>query len=497
MRCNLVAADFLAAAPQDEFPDEYEAILGGPPFVRYSQLKKDCPQQVEEWRNRFVTARTGQFDLFMPFFEQAVRRLKPGGRLGWSIANTFLRSKFGGSLREFLGKACTMQELVEFENPKVYADAVTQIVLVQLKKAIMEERCRHVWVRGKPDLRVALAAVAGEQSNDGIELQVRLLPETACRGREWRLNEESVQSLAPSPTGRTLKELGIRITQGLVTRADPVFLLRVVHAGLSDFTRVQDREGKQYLIESALLKPAVRSREIRGYTEPRSRSHILLPYDLNGQLLREQELKSKFPAAYGYLSKRKGQIPTAGKGSRPFYAFRNDALLRLPPGPRILAGMVTSGADATLDSTGIIFPPAGVLIFSSFPTEFDPLYLLAVINSPVFWSFVRGTMPTMGEGRYVLRRGPLADFRVAVPASPAQTEIASMVRLLMATPIDQERMHLETAINEALLGIYGHSSNAEPEMSRVVVASASSSEIGGVAASASETSRSLEPTGTT
>ena len=87
----------------------------------------------------------------------------------------------------------------------------------------------------------------------------------------------------------------------------------------------------------------------------------------------------------------------------------------------------------------------------------------------MFWSFVQGTMPTMGEGRYVLRRGPLADFRVAVPASPVQTEIASMVRMLMATAIDMERMHLKTAINEAVLGILGHSSNVEPEMSHVVV----------------------------
>ena len=498
LRRNLVAADFLAATSPAEFPNEFDAILGGPPFVRYSQLKKDCPQQVEEWRTRFVTARTRQFDLYMPFFEYAVRRLKPGGRLGWSISNTFLRSKFGAPLREFLGRSCTTQELIEFENPKVYADAVTQIVLVQLKKHIADESCRHVWICGKPDLRHALNAVAGEQSDNGIELQVRLLPATACRGREWRLNNENDLAHAMSQTdSRTLKELGIRITQGLVTGADPVFLLRVVHAGQSGLTRVEDREGRQHLIDSALLQPAVRSREIRGYADPRTKSHLLLPYDTKGRVFSEQELELKFPAAHRYLSKRKCEIPATGKHNQPYYAFRNDAVLRLPPGPRVLAGMVTSGADATLDSSGVACPHAGVLIVSNFPTELDPLYLLAIINSPVFWSFVRATMPTMGEGRHVLRRGPLANFRIAVPLSSIQAEIAAMVRQLMEAAIDGERTPLKGAINEAVVASFGRYSNAEPEMSGAPVDQKPSGEIGAVSASLSETRQAVEPTETT
>jgi hypothetical protein len=76
---NLTVADFLATQSPAGFPIKFDAILGGPPFVRFSQMKKDCPLQVDEWRKRFVTARTGQFDLYMPFFEQAIRRLRAGG----------------------------------------------------------------------------------------------------------------------------------------------------------------------------------------------------------------------------------------------------------------------------------------------------------------------------------------------------------------------------------------------------------------------------------
>jgi Putative RNA methylase family UPF0020 len=40
LRRNLVAADFLATTRPAEFPTGFDAILGGPPFVRYNQLRK-------------------------------------------------------------------------------------------------------------------------------------------------------------------------------------------------------------------------------------------------------------------------------------------------------------------------------------------------------------------------------------------------------------------------------------------------------------------------
>jgi hypothetical protein len=452
---NLVAADFLATRRPDEFPNCFDAVLGGPPFVRYSQLRKTSPEQIEGWRVRFVTARTGQFDLYMPFFEQAVRHLKPGGRLGWSVSNTFLRSKFGGPLRRFLDDACNVQELVEFENPRVYPDAVTQIVLVRLQKGTSDNPSRHVQVMGRPDLRTALGAVAGDGGRTEIDLQIRHLPASTIRGDTWRLLGDGGYSATASAPARSLKELGVRVTQGVVTGADPFFLLQVVYWGQSGLTRVEDREGRQHLIESALLRPAVRSREVHGYSTPLSKNHLLLPYDARGKVLSEPDLAAKFPAAHKYLVGRRSEIPVTGRHKRPFYAFRNDAILRLPPGPRILVGMVTSGADATLDTGGVAVPHAGVLVLDNLPADLDPHFLLAVLNSPVFWSFVRSTMPTLGVGRHVLRREPLAGFGVRLPSKAAQSEIAALVTQRMTVPDPDEHTRLKTPIDHAVLNCFG------------------------------------------
>jgi hypothetical protein len=50
---------------------------------------------VERYRAKYRTAHSGQFDLFMPFFEEALNRLVEGGWLGWSVSSTFLRTPSG------------------------------------------------------------------------------------------------------------------------------------------------------------------------------------------------------------------------------------------------------------------------------------------------------------------------------------------------------------------------------------------------------------------
>jgi hypothetical protein len=74
---DVACRDFLAlcGVPSAGFPEEFDAILGGPPFVRLHEMLQDDPARVERYRAAYRTARSGQFDLYMPFFEEAVRRL--------------------------------------------------------------------------------------------------------------------------------------------------------------------------------------------------------------------------------------------------------------------------------------------------------------------------------------------------------------------------------------------------------------------------------------
>jgi len=77
----------------------FDAVLGNPPFV----LGKD--QELREaYRGRFETA-SQKYSLVVPFFERAFGLLKPHGRLGFIVSNSFSKREFGKKLVErFLPK---------------------------------------------------------------------------------------------------------------------------------------------------------------------------------------------------------------------------------------------------------------------------------------------------------------------------------------------------------------------------------------------------------
>ncbi len=463
LRGNIICRDFLVPdrTSPDGFPNEFHAVLGGPPFVRIHELLRGDAGRVERYRAEYRTARAGQFDLFMPFFEEAIRRLCGGGWLGWSVSSTFLRTASGRYLRSLLGGSCTIHELTEFEDRKVYPDAVTQIVLALLEKGQGEAPCRHVGVAGNGGLRDKLAALwAGNERN--AALRVRELPAPTFWRSDWSLNSVTEKSLLTrlQEAGTPLGRLPVSIVQGVVTGADSVFLLRRIGSTEDGQSLVQSRDRcRHLLLEASLLRPVVRNRDIQGYGPLAPRTMCLTPYDGSGRLLPETVLRPQYPNAYRYLLRDRDALARR-RGIEPgaWYALRSTSGLTLTAGPRVMLKLICSGGDFTIDCEGRYFGHAGTLMLIADQRQVDPFYLLGVLNSRVFWFFVRHTMPTMGEGRHVLRRSALRRFPLVVsaPSQGARQQIATAVRGLLAigaTP--QARAQVLADIERLVAQLYG------------------------------------------
>jgi hypothetical protein len=456
LRNNFVCQDFLASC---DSPGQFQAILGGPPFVRTHEMLRNDPGCVERYRAKYRTARSGQFDLFMPFFEEAVGQLAERGWLGWSVASTFLRTSAGRILRSLIGQSCSVHELIEFEDSKVYPDAVTQIVLVLLEKERREVASRHVWITGTGAIRGKLASL-WSGGDDHPNVIVRELPASAWRSSEWSFATAAEQLMLERirSAGSALDHLPVSICQGLVTGADPLFLFPRCGSTTEGETLVQCRnEGREFFLETAMLRPVVRSREIKGYGRPYSRTVCLTPYDRAGQLVAESVLRDRYPLAYKYLLTHREAL-TARRGIRPreWYALRSTSCLALASGPRVFLKLICSGSDFTIDTEEQYLGHAGTLMLVADGRQIDPFYLLAVLNSKVFWFFVRQTMPTMGHGRHVLRRGTLRRFPLVVSSSScdAREQIAGLARSLLEGLPQSERPRVRTDVERRVTELY-------------------------------------------
>lgn len=457
---NIVARDFLASPSLVSVDQPVDVILGGPPFVRLQQMLHAHPEVVTRYKRQFRTARSGQFDLYMLFLEKAIGLLAPKGWLAFSVSNTFLRSDSRLVLRRVIGEQCQVHDIIEFEDAKIYPDALIQIALVVLQKGSARPGGRHVWIRGKGQLQKKLAALASAAAHEAVE--TLLLPADMVRSDRWVFQSvtETDMLVKIEAVGTPLSNLPVYLGHGIVTGADDVFLLRNLRQQKDGMILVEQRKtGRRIRLESAVLRPIIRNRDIRGYSRPAPSTSCLVPYGPSGQLLAEEVLRQHYPRAYEYLLSCRNQLTAcARRQQRAWYTFPSVRAFRFATRTKVIGGLITSGGDMTIHENSDVLCHSGVLVMVPNYLLIDPYYLLGVCNSRVFWAFVEHRMPTMGPGRRSLRLERLRAFPLVVADTENQSlvqEIAGAARrLAAATLTTSERAPVKAGIDRMVRELY-------------------------------------------
>jgi hypothetical protein len=97
----------------------FDAIVGNPPYVRQEQLGPLKPF----FQAAFAETYSGTADLFVYFFQQGVKLLRAGGRLGYIASNSWLRANYATPLRAFMRQQVTVEQLIDLGDNRVFADA--------------------------------------------------------------------------------------------------------------------------------------------------------------------------------------------------------------------------------------------------------------------------------------------------------------------------------------------------------------------------------------
>ncbi len=413
---NIVCRDFLEE--QSLKNEAFHVIIGGPPFVRVQELYKSDAVKINNYKRNFRTAKNGQFDLYMLFIEKSIELLADQGYLSMSVSNTFLRSESGRTLRKLIAKQCTVSEIIEFEDSKLYPNALVQVAAITLQKTIEKNATKHVFVKGKGGLRRKLSGI--DKQNNNHYLQVRKLPATACALENWNLRSESEINLLHEieSAGTPLGKLPISICFGAATGADKVFLLRN-----TDYLDPKTVLAKSrflddvFVFESSILRPILRGRHISGYITPEAETLCIFPYDKTGELITEDRLEAEFPCTYRYLKSCRACLGSRKlKGGQPWYAFRNENVSQFIQSPKIVASVVHFGGGFTMDQHQHLFCNNSVILIYPDENVVNSYFLLAVLNSKVFWTWTQHRMPTLGSGWYSYRVSVLRKF--PIPTRP-------------------------------------------------------------------------------
>lgn len=352
----------------------YDYIVGNPPYVPITAL--DVAER-NSYRRGYATAK-GRFDLYLLFFEQALRLLRPGARLVFITPEKFLYVGSAAPLRQLL-RDSQVEEL-HFASEDTFGDLITYPLISTVVHARPVAQTRVIHRTG----RTASVSLAPDSTS--------WLP--LIRGRNKR------------STSATLADVCVRISCGVATGADSVFVLRDsdLPARLKGFAH-RTLAGRQ-------LQP----------DQPLKPTHsILVPYQGEGTLLPE----SKLGALGEYLAepaRRRKLLARTCVSRKPWYAFHETPPLRHLGVPKLLCKDIGAAPFFAIDREGSILPRHS--LYYIVPAHSDDLDDLAsFLNSSFAQRWLRDHCQRAAGGflrlqSHVLKRlpvparfaGPQAEF---------------------------------------------------------------------------------------
>ena len=344
---------------------KFNYVIGNPPYVPITGLSED---ERAEYRAEYHTAR-GRFDLYLLFFEKALRLLQGGGRMVFITPEKFTFVDTAEPLRSLLTRYCV--EELHFVDENTFEGLVTYPLISTISA---EQPCDTTVVIDRNDDRqeVALKGV----SSSWLPL---------------------LRGFKSSRHSFSLSDVCVRISCGVATGADSVFVTRTseLEPGLRQFAH-----------------PTIAGREIVSGQPVQSKNSMLVPYTLDGRLIPEEQLGDLGL----FLSKPKRAERLLNRtcvARKPWYSFHENPPMREILRPKLLCKDITPNAFFVIDRSGDLIPRHSV--YYLVPVNPNCLDELAdYLNSPPAQDWLRDHCQRAANGflrlqSHVLKCLPIPD----------------------------------------------------------------------------------------
>jgi adenine-specific DNA-methyltransferase len=284
----------------------FDFTIGNPPYVRIEELAE--PER-QEYRRRYDTA-VNRFDLYILFFEKALKSLKPFGRLVFITPEKYEYTLTTKALRKLMVKYHV--EEIHHIREDAFKHFVTYPTITTINRESGElTRILH---------------------RDGTSSIVKL-PEDGSR---WISTIKGENELDASEI--TLGDICVRISCGVATGKDHVFVMpkNEIPEALKSYAH-----------------PTVSGRELTARGLETS-SSMIIPYDESG-LLPEDRLE-KFMNWFSEYKNTLGSRSCVKKGNRKWYAFHENPPMTDILRPKILCKDIGKEPKFWFDKDGVIVP---------------------------------------------------------------------------------------------------------------------------------------------
>jgi len=371
----------------------FDIILGNPPYVCSRHLSDETKTSLENWN----VCKSGNPDLYIPFFQIGIENLSVNGILGFITMNSFFKSLNGRALREYFQIKSLSFKIIDFGTEQIFKskNTYTCICLIEnnTQNSIKYSKCES---KELPLQEKSFSKIYYEDLDSK---------------KGWNLQDNAIISKIES-TGISFGEI-YKTRHGLATLKNDIYIFKPVYED-EDYFYLQN--GSLYQIEKGICRDIVNSNKLSRPTSLDAlKEKVIFPYDDNDKpkLLNEKFLKTNYPKAYKYLENKRNILSHRDKGKGMYenwFAYGRTQSLEKIKNKMFFPKYSDKTPSYLIDLNDDILFYNGLAIVGH--TEEELLVIKKIMESRLFWYYISTTSKPYSSNYYSLNGNYIRNFGI-------------------------------------------------------------------------------------
>ena len=232
----------------------FDAVIGNPPYVRQELIKAIKPGLKRSYPDTY----NGSADLYVYFYDQGLKLLKPGGRLSYVVTNKWLRAGYAEGLRDVFANRSWIEFVADFGHAKKFfpdADVFPSVLVVRKPDGGKKPTQADVCIIPRDD-------VPEKDLDEAVAKATYPLPLAHFTKENWVLEPTDVASLIEKIKHRGVpltQATGVKPYRGLLTGFNEAFL---IDTPTRNAILAKDPKARE------IIKPYLRGQDITRWSTP-------------------------------------------------------------------------------------------------------------------------------------------------------------------------------------------------------------------------------------
>ena len=426
----------------------FDVVIGNPPYVRQEVIG-----EFKTYFEKYYKVYHGIADLYSYFIERAVTLLKDGGYFSYIVANKWMRANYGEPLRKWMRNQ-NLIEIIDFGDLSVFKGATTYPCIININK-------------GKVNSEINVVQMKSLEFNSLIEVVNETsfnIKSSALNDSGWNLVQADQKELIDKifKQGVTLERyVNKKIYRGVLTGLNKAFVI--------------DEETKNRLIKedkksAEVIKPFLAGRDIKRYATLKADSYLIL-FPKGFTNLKSNNSKNawtwlinNYPAIANYLKPFEEEAKKRYDKGEFWWELRTCDYYPEFEKFKIIYPNICKRNEFTYDESNNYTNQKCFIIGS------DDKFLLAILNSNVFYFLYQMKLPKLRGGffepSYVfLKDFPIANTNDKLVKKKLENHSNEMLRLNAAiekiktpterTAIERQIQATDAQIDQLVYQLYG------------------------------------------